>query len=72
MARGVEHNGFLLDVHSQLTRPDTMEMGQRVARHLHRSDLAIVYELMDEAIPQLGHDKIVNELHRLRTAFEVT
>lgn len=71
MACGVEHNGFLLDVHSRLTRASTIEMGKQVAKTLCRPDLAIVYEFMPEAIAQLGHDAIVGELHRLRTEFEV-
>jgi uncharacterized protein len=72
MACGVEHNGFLLDVHSGITRPSTLELGRRVAEQLKRPDLPIVYEFMPEAISQLGHDAIVRELNRLRSAFEMT
>jgi uncharacterized protein (UPF0276 family) len=71
LACGVEHNGFLLDVHSQVARESTLRIGQRIASQLARPDLAIIFEFMDEAVPQLGLDTIVGELARLRRAFGV-
>ncbi len=69
VARGVEHNGFLLDVHSQLTRRSTVELAQRVVRQSTGSARVVVYEFMPEAVPGLGHDAIADELSRLRAAF---
>ena len=69
VARGVEHNGFLLDVHSQLTRRSTVELAQRVVRQSAGSARVVVYEFMPEAVPGLGHDAIADELGRLRAAF---
>jgi uncharacterized protein len=69
VACGVEHNGFLLDVHSQLTRNSTVELAQHVLRQLSASPDVAVYEFMPEAVPGLGHDAIAAELGRLRRAF---
>ena len=69
VACGVEHNGFLLDVHSQLTRSSTVELAQHVVRQSAGSAEVVVYEFMPEAVPGLGHDAIAEELGRLRAAF---
>jgi uncharacterized protein (UPF0276 family) len=69
VACGVEHNGFLLDVHSQLTRASTVELAQRVLRSAPPSDRVVIYEFMPEAVPGLGRDAIAGELARLRAAF---
>src|SRR5882757_9238711 len=69
VACGVEHNGFLLDVHSQLTRGSTVELAQRVVGQSAGSAKVVVYEFMPEAVPGLGHDAIAGELSRLRAAF---
>jgi uncharacterized protein len=68
LACGVEHNGFLLDVHSQLTRGSTIELAQGIVRQSAGNTEVAVYEFMPEAVPDLGHDAIVAELRRLRTA----
>lgn len=69
VACGVEHNGFLLDVHSQLTRRSTIELTQRVLRSAPAGDRVVVYEFMPEAVPGLGREAIAAELGRLRAAF---
>lgn len=69
VACGVEHNGFLLDVHSQPTRASTVELAQRVLRNTSTTDRVVVYEFMPEAVPGLGRDTIARELTRLRAAF---
>jgi uncharacterized protein len=69
VACGVEHDGFLLDVHSQLTRSSTVELAQRVVRQSAGSARVVVYEFMPEAVPGLGYDAIAEELGRLRAAF---
>lgn len=69
VANGVEHNGFLLDVHSQLPRRSTVELAQDVVRRASGSAQVVVYEFMPEAVAGLGHDGIADELGRLRAAF---
>ncbi|MBZ5572314.1 MAG: DUF692 domain-containing protein [Acidobacteriia bacterium] len=69
VACGVEHNGLLLDVHSQRTRSSTVELAQRVIRRSPGGIKVVVYEFMPEAIPGLGHTAIAEELARLREAF---
>ena len=69
VACGVEHNGFLLDVHSQLTRSSTVQLAQDVVRRSEGSAEVVVYEFMPEAVPGLGRDAIAEELGRLRVAF---
>jgi uncharacterized protein len=69
VACGVEHNGFLLDVHSQLTRDSTVKLAQDVVRRSAGSTEVVVYEFMPEAVPGLGLHAISQELSRLRLAF---
>lgn len=69
VACGVEHDGFLLDVHSQLPRRSTIELAQRVVRESAGSARVVTYEFMPEAVPGLGYDAIAEELGRLRAAF---
>jgi len=69
VACGIEHNGFLLDVHSQLTRSSTVELAQQVVQQSARNAQVVVYEFMPEAVPGLGHNAIAEELGRLRAAF---
>lgn len=69
VACGVEHNGFLLDVHSQLTRDCTVDLAQRAIKQVAGNAEVVVYEFMPEAVPGLGHDAIAEELRRLRASF---
>jgi uncharacterized protein (UPF0276 family) len=69
VACGVEHNGFMLDVHSRLTRPATVDLAQRALAETARNAEVVVYEFMPEAVPGLGHAAIAGELAKLRTAF---
>lgn len=66
LARGVERNGFLLDVHSRLTQPSTVELARQALTCPHSSAEVAVFEFLAEAVPGLGHQDIVNELVRLR------
>lgn len=68
VACGVEHNGFLLDVHSQLTRSSTVALAQQVVRQSPNAEV-VIYEFMPEAVPGLGYDAIAAQLARLRDAF---
>jgi uncharacterized protein (UPF0276 family) len=66
LACGVEHNGFLLDVHSRLTRPCTVTLAQEVLAAVAPQAQLAVYEFMPEAVPGLGREAIAHELARLR------
>jgi uncharacterized protein (UPF0276 family) len=69
VARGVEDNGFLLDVHSQIAASSTVALAQKVVRESEGNAKVAVYEFMPEAVPGLGYDAITDQLHRLRAAF---
>jgi uncharacterized protein (UPF0276 family) len=70
VACGVEHNGFLLDVHSQLTRESTLDLAQYTIKQVATNAEVVVYEFMPEAVPGLGHAAIGEELRRLRARFQ--
>jgi len=70
VACGVEHNGFMLDVHSQLTRPRTADLAHHAASQIATNAEVVVYEFMPEAVPGLGHPAITRELARLRRRFQ--
>jgi len=69
VARGVEHNGFLLDVHSQLTQESTIQLAQQVVRGAAGNAQVVVYEFMPEATDGLGRDNIGAHLAGLRATF---
>jgi uncharacterized protein len=69
VAGGVEHNGFLLDVHSQLTRDSTVQLARQVVNRAAGNAKVVVYEFMAEAVPGLGYENIETELARLRATF---
>ena len=69
VACGVEHNGFLLDVHSRLTRASTIALARQVVSRAAGSAQVVVYEFRPEAVPGLGRVAIADELRRLRVAF---
>ena len=71
VACGVEHDGFLLDVHSQLTRRSTVKLAQDVVKRSAWNAEVVVYEFMPEAVPGLGYDAIAGELKQLRAAFGI-
>lgn len=70
VACGVEHNGLLLDVHSQRTRPCTVDLARHIVRRSPEGRQVVVYEFMPEAVPGLGHAAIAEELAQLRGAFK--
>lgn len=66
VACGVEHKGFLLDVHSRRLRESTLTLARDVVDRAQGSVEVVTYELLREAIPILGYDAIADELARLR------
>ncbi|SHG99974.1 DUF692 family multinuclear iron-containing protein [Massilia sp. CF038] len=70
VACGVMHNGFMLDVHSRLTRPRTADLAYDAIHNVATSAQVVVYEFMPEAVPGLGHAAIGHELAQLRARFQ--
>jgi uncharacterized protein (UPF0276 family) len=69
VARGVEDNGFLLDVHSGVAHKSTLALAEQVVRKANGGVQVVTYEFMPEAIAGLGHEAIVNQLTELRGLF---
>jgi uncharacterized protein (UPF0276 family) len=65
IAGGVEYKGFKLDVHSRPPEEKTVNLARDV---LNRAEgvRAVTYELLEEAVPVLGPDRITQELGHLR------
>ena len=65
LAGGSEHDGFKLDIHSQPTADSTLQLTLNIIRQCPNLEV-VTYELLKEAIPNLGHDAICAELGRIR------
>jgi uncharacterized protein (UPF0276 family) len=68
VACGVEHKGFLLDIHSRRLRDSTIGLARKVVDTAQGAVEVVTYELVSEAIPVLGYELIADELKRLREA----
>lgn len=68
LAGGFNYGGFQLDIHSQPTASSTLALGLDIIRRCRNVEV-ITYELLKEAIPNLGAEAICAELLRLRGAF---
>ncbi|MGE0826161.1 MAG: DUF692 family multinuclear iron-containing protein [Candidatus Binatia bacterium] len=68
VARGVEHKGFLLDVHSRCSHASTLALAQEVIQRGEQPPV-LTYELLPQAVPVLGHDTIVEHLNHLAHTF---
>jgi uncharacterized protein len=66
VACGSELHGFLLDAHSQVTRPSTVDLARQVIAAAGGGIRVVTFELLREAVPGLGHARIAAELERLR------
>jgi len=67
VAGGVERDGLQVDVHSRATEPSTLALAQRVVARTPRLG-GVTYELLAEAVPILGTERISAELARIRSA----
>lgn len=65
IAGGVAHRGWQVDVHSRTVAGSTLDLLRRWAPRMPELGL-VVWELMSEAFPVLGADRIAEELRRLR------
>ncbi len=69
VAGGAEHDGFRLDIHSQPTAGSTLDLALDIIPRSPSVEV-VTYELLKEAIPNLGHDAICAELRRVRQAVQ--
>ena len=67
LAGGFNYEGFQLDIHSQPTADSTLALGLDIIARCPNLEV-VTYELLKEAIPNLGADGICAELARLRGA----
>jgi uncharacterized protein (UPF0276 family) len=67
VAGGFQHDGFKLDIHSQPTANSTLALALDILNRCPNLEI-VTYELLKEAIPNLGHDGICAELLRIRKA----
>ena len=67
IAGGSEQEGFKLDIHSQPTASSTLGLAMDLARRCPNLEV-ITYELLKEAIPAMGANRICAELQRIRQA----
>jgi len=67
VAGGVARDGLQLDVHSRPTEPSTLALAKRVVDRTPSLG-GVTYELLAEAVPVLGAERISAELTRIRSA----
>ncbi len=64
LACGIEHSGLMLDIHSRRTLESTRRWLRQVIARAPRLQ-AVIYELMPEAVPTLGHQAWADEIDSL-------
>jgi uncharacterized protein (UPF0276 family) len=64
LACGIEHSGLMLDIHSRRTRESTRRWLQQVIARAPNLQ-AVIYELMPEAVPTMGHASWTEEIDLL-------
>lgn len=67
VACGTEDRGLQVDVHSRVTRAETVARMQRVLAVAPNVE-AVIFELLGPSVPALGYAAIAEELQRLRLA----
>jgi uncharacterized protein (UPF0276 family) len=69
IAGGTMHNGYKVDIHSRTVADSTLALlGQVLGRTPCLN--AVVFEILKEAIPVMGLDRLANELLRLRQVLD--
>jgi hypothetical protein len=69
VACGTEDRGLQVDVHSRVTRDETVARLQRVLACAPNVE-AVIFELLGPAVPSVGHAAIAAELQRIRAAVQ--
>jgi uncharacterized protein (UPF0276 family) len=64
VAGGVQRNGVMLDVHSRPPANETLHLAEQVLAQAPQAR-ALTLELLDEAVPVWGTDRLMAELHRV-------
>lgn len=64
LAGGTEHRGLMLDIHSRLTSDSTRRLLPGLLARAPAVE-AVIYEVMPEALPVLGHQAWADEVGRL-------
>ena len=67
VACGTEDRGLQVDVHSRVTRNQTLELLQRVLPRTPNVE-AVIFEILGPMVPFVGHEAIASELQRVRAA----
>jgi uncharacterized protein (UPF0276 family) len=67
VACGTEDRGLQVDVHSRVTRDETVARLQSVLATAPNVE-AVIFELLGPAVPSVGHAAIAAELQRIRAA----
>lgn len=67
VACGTEDRGLQVDVHSRVTRDETVARLQGVLATAPNVE-AVIFELLGPAVPSVGHTAIAAELQRIRAA----
>lgn len=71
MAGGTFHRGFQLDIHSDLVSQSTIDLANRVLDQSSGSIEVITFELLPQAVYQLGQEAVAEEVARLSRIFTV-
>jgi uncharacterized protein (UPF0276 family) len=69
VACGTEDRGLRVDVHSRVTRDQTLALLRRVLPRTPNAE-AVIFEILGPAVPVTGHDAIAAELQRVRAVVE--
>lgn len=67
VACGTEDRGLQVDVHSRVTREETLALLRQVLPRTPNAE-AVIFEILGPAVPVTGHDAIAAELQRVRAA----
>jgi uncharacterized protein (UPF0276 family) len=69
VACGTVDRGLRVDVHSRITREETLALLRRVLPRTPNVE-AVIFEILGPAVPVTGHDAIAAELQRVRAAVD--
>jgi uncharacterized protein len=69
IAGGITHEGFLLDVHSDLVPDAVWSLLELILPHTPNL-CAITYELLEFSLPMLGEEKILSQLALAQSAWK--
>lgn len=71
LAGGAEHNGFQLDIHSNVVAQSTIDLSKEVLSKEHQVEI-ITYEILPQAVKTKGQQMVIDELARLSDIFNIS